>query len=357
MTVRIRLEATDTAELDAHEAALRSVLTIDQPGSRDYPNRRRRPGPDAPGERARRYLDSAGVRAVPAGPDPAVSGAGVDLERVRRQLDTYRTIMSQGDVPFRQADAAAHALAGQVPALLGLASVGVGQAGTAPESGRSPLAAAEDAKRRRDIGAEIGLLRAADEDLQARPWFPLRPGDVVLMRLAADRYSPVYGETYLAVDGDTDIAGNAMLREVSRTPMPGGEDDEPEYMLRYDTHAGQWKLYAIDLYGVDPPPGTLTDPADLDAAQRWAGAEIARIREHGQITGWRRAVLRRDALDGYAPVFAPADDQDQERLTPFYDLWFEAGPGALTVIRAGAIVHGRPAVTTATTIEVGKGAA
>jgi hypothetical protein len=28
---------------------------------------------------------------------------------------------------------------------------------------------------------------------------------------------------------------------------------------------------------------------------------------------------------------------------PFYDLWFEAGPAALTVIRAGAVVHGTPA--------------
>lgn len=27
---------------------------------------------------------------------------------------------------------------------------------------------------------------------------------------------------------------------------------------------------------------------------------------------------------------------------PFYDLWFEAGPGALTVIRAGVVVFGNP---------------
>lgn len=41
MPIRIRLEAVDVAELDAHEAALRSVLTIPEPGSRDYSNHRR----------------------------------------------------------------------------------------------------------------------------------------------------------------------------------------------------------------------------------------------------------------------------------------------------------------------------
>jgi hypothetical protein len=44
MSVRIRLEAADPAELDAHEAALRSVLTIPEPGSRDYRNHLRGEG-------------------------------------------------------------------------------------------------------------------------------------------------------------------------------------------------------------------------------------------------------------------------------------------------------------------------
>jgi hypothetical protein len=117
----------------------------------------------------------------------------------------------------------------------------------------SPLAAAEDAKRRRDIGGEIGALMSGDDALARQPWAPLRPGDVVLCYLPG---AVAYGQTFVAVDDETDIDGHAMMREVSRT----------------DEYAS---------------PG----------------------------------------------------------LTGFYELWFEAGPHALTVIRAGGVVFGTPALT------------
>jgi hypothetical protein len=78
VAVRIRLEATDVAELDAHEAALRTVLDIPAVASRDYPNRRRGGGEGEPGWR--RYLDSTGTRTILAG---AVD-AGLRLEQVER---------------------------------------------------------------------------------------------------------------------------------------------------------------------------------------------------------------------------------------------------------------------------------
>lgn len=115
----------------------------------------------------------------------------------------------------------------------------------------SPLAAAEDAKHRRDIGGEIGALMAGDAELHRQPWVPLRPGDVVLCYLPGD---PAYGQTYLAVPDEADIDGHAMVREVSRT-----------------------------------------------------------------------------------------DEYTDSGLASFYELWFEAGAHALTVIRAGAVVHGSPA--------------
>lgn len=77
----------------------------------------------------------------------------------------------------------------------------------------SPLAAAEDAKRRRDIGGEIGALIAGGDDLARQPWAPLRPGDVVLCHTPGI----AYGQTFLAVDDETDVDGHAMMREVSRT--------------------------------------------------------------------------------------------------------------------------------------------
>lgn len=115
----------------------------------------------------------------------------------------------------------------------------------------SPLAAAEDAKRRRDIGGEIGALIAGGDALTRQPWAPLRPGDVVLCHLPGD---PAYGQTYLAVPDETDTDGHAMVREVSRT-----------------------------------------------------------------------------------------DEYTEPGLASFYELWFEAGPHVLTVIRAGAVVFGTPA--------------
>ena len=124
----------------------------------------------------------------------------------------------------------------------------------------SPLAAAEDAKRRRDIGGEIGALIAGGDALARQPWAPLRPGDVVLCHLPG---TPAYGQTFLAVPDETDVDGHAMMREVSRTGFP--------------------------------------------------------------------------------------DDLEEPDLAGFYELWFEAGPHTLTVIRAGAVVFGSPARTTGRT--------
>ncbi|MGI5247563.1 hypothetical protein [Dactylosporangium sp. CA-139066] len=119
---------------------------------------------------------------------------------------------------------------------------------------QSPLAKAEEAKRRRDIGGEIGALMAGADALARQPWAPLRPGDVVLLYSPAANGAPALGQTYLGVD-ETDVDGHAMMREVSRTVEEFAEDG----------------------------------------------------------------------------------------LASFCELWFEAGPGALTVIRAGAVVYGTPA--------------
>jgi len=274
--VRIRLEAAKPQDLDAHEAALRTVLDL-APAGADYPNRR--------GPGARRYLESVGVRTTAA--------AG-------------------------------------------------------PADAPSPLAVAEDFKRGRDLFGEIGALRAADEDLERRPWFPLQPGDVVLLHLPADAHSPAFGQTFLAVGDDTDIAGNAMLREVSRTRSPRDEaravERGPDYLLRYDSGDQRWVLDTRDLD--DALRHWLDGPAELGRhqeaeAQTWAAGQIADIEGDRELTGWQ------DSDGGQVPVFADDRPDVAEPLTPFYELWFEAGPGRLTVIRAGALVHGRPATTTA----------
>jgi hypothetical protein len=160
--------------------------------------------------------------------------------------------------------------------------VATGPAAGGPES--SPLAQAEDAKRRRDLGAEIGALQAGERELKTQPWYPLQPGDVVLCTLPPlVAGEEPYGETYLAAADDdprlTDIDGGPMLRMVSGT----------------------------------------------DLALALADAASAGDEDQG------------DDGDG-----EPADQAWTQPPCSFYDLWFEAGPAALTVIRAGRIVHGHP---------------
>lgn len=99
----------------------------------------------------------------------------------------------------------------------------------------SPLARADDAKRRRDLAGELDALMQADQDLEAQPWHPLQPGDVVLCAfppLGPD--DEPYGETYVAMPGeDTDVAGNPMLQLVSASSLEPlgastGEEDQAE---------------------------------------------------------------------------------------------------------------------------------
>lgn len=116
----------------------------------------------------------------------------------------------------------------------------------------SPLSRAEDAKRNRDLGAEISILTSAGADLESQPWYPLQPGDVVLLAMTSG--PEYYGETYVA-EPDEFNGPDLALRRVSATMDNGAPED--------------WSV-------------------------------------------------------------------------SFYDLWFEAGPDVLTVIRAGRVVFGRP---------------
>lgn len=123
---------------------------------------------------------------------------------------------------------------------------------------RSPLEQAEDAKRARDLGGELGALTAAEQALTSAPWYPARHGDIVHIHYEqAGTVNPA-GETYLVEV----IEGQGLFK----------------LRLLCDSHA-------------DPDVGG-------------AGAFEAEA----------------------------ADD-------PLYELWFEAGPRLLTVVRDGRVVH------------------
>ncbi len=139
----------------------------------------------------------------------------------------------------------------------------------ADEAGhRSPLAQAEDAKRARDIGAEIAVLTSAHDQLTSAPWYPVRPGDLVHVHYEAGGEMPAFGETY--------IVGDA--RE------PG------------DTAPG---LLSMVLLAHTLPDSTPDD-------------DVA----------------------GMTGCFESESHDD-----PLYDLWFEAGPQRVAVVRDGRVVH------------------
>jgi hypothetical protein len=70
----------------------------------------------------------------------------------------------------------------------------------------SPLQQAEAAKRRRDLGGELGALMAAGTELESAPWYPVRPGDLVHVHYEQAGDFPQFGETYIVGD-----AGQGLL--------------------------------------------------------------------------------------------------------------------------------------------------
>lgn len=76
---------------------------------------------------------------------------------------------------------------------------------------RSPRAQAEDAKRARDIGAELGIVMAAAAELGKAPWYPARPGDLVHIHYEQAGESPAFGETYIVGDAGGDLLSLQLL--------------------------------------------------------------------------------------------------------------------------------------------------
>lgn len=64
----------------------------------------------------------------------------------------------------------------------------------------SPLAQAGAAKRARDLGAEVGVLMGAYDELTSAPWYPVRPGDLVHVAYEETGRRPAFGETYIVRD-------------------------------------------------------------------------------------------------------------------------------------------------------------
>ncbi|WP_326771095.1 hypothetical protein OG978_45875 (plasmid) [Streptomyces sp. NBC_01591] len=104
------------------------------------------------------------------------------------------------------------------------------------ESGaaQSPLVQAEEAKRHRDIGAEVSALVGGHRALTEAPWYPSRPGDRLLLTLEATGHTLRTTELYEVTEGCED---GMELRLVDIAP---------------EGAAGGWYAGPPELYGADP---------------------------------------------------------------------------------------------------------
>ncbi|MFJ2629959.1 hypothetical protein ACIO6T_43230 [Streptomyces sp. NPDC087532] len=96
---------------------------------------------------------------------------------------------------------------------------------------RSPLAQAEEAKRRRDLGGEVCALVDGHRALTEAPWYPSRPGDRLMLTLEATEHTPRTTELYEVTEDGTE------LRLVHIAP---------------EGSAGGWYAGPPELYGADP---------------------------------------------------------------------------------------------------------
>ncbi|MGW6309168.1 hypothetical protein ACWFRQ_17815 [Streptomyces niveus] len=101
----------------------------------------------------------------------------------------------------------------------------------------SPLAQAEDAKRRRDLPGELGALMDGERALRSAPWYPSQVGDLVHVHYEGHGPLPAWGETY-AVEPDPGFADSLRLRLLHHTAKGDAA-----------TEAGVWATT-----GADPAP-------------------------------------------------------------------------------------------------------
>ncbi|RBQ21649.1 hypothetical protein DP939_02755 [Spongiactinospora rosea] len=94
---------------------------------------------------------------------------------------------------------------------------------------RSPLARADDAKRRRDIDGELGAIKDGYEALTSAPWYPARAGDILHVHYEALDVA-AWGETYLVTGGRFGVellllAHTAQDADAAGAYAPGMPDD------------------------------------------------------------------------------------------------------------------------------------
>lgn len=111
------------------------------------------------------------------------------------------------------------------------------------EQAVSPLQQAEDAKRARDLGGELGALLEGGRSLESAPWYPAQAGDIIHVHYEQAGTIPPCGETYLVQPGDGGLFRLSLLShshtEDSDEPGPfeSVATDDPLFELWFEAGA------------------------------------------------------------------------------------------------------------------------
>ncbi|MFI6274276.1 hypothetical protein [Streptomyces sp. NPDC050988] len=174
---------------------------------------------------------------------------------------------------------------------------------------RSPLAQAEDAKRARDLGGELGALMAGGRALQSAPWYPTRAGDLVHVHYEPAGTMPAFGETY-AVEPRDGFPNSLQLCLIGHTApddsMTGffapGPIEEPLYEAWFE--AGPQRL-TIVRDGRVVHDGAAPKPRPAGVMLKTLGETIAEAERYLELGDPAAALARLRSATSLPPCGAP----------------------------------------------------
>lgn len=193
----------------------------------------------------------------------------------------------------------------------------------AEDTEQSPLARAEDAKRRRDLGGELAALQQGHTDLTSAPWYPERPGDLVHVHYEQVGDFPAFGETYHVTAGAHGFLSMQLLcHTLPEADDAGGMvgcfavDDDPDPLMDLWMEAGPHRLTIVRdgrvVHGMErakaPAPAPTPEAAALAELQEWQQQVILNALDERPRSAREKALLLR-TLAAQIEAQAAAEDE------------------------------------------------
>ncbi|MEH0657562.1 hypothetical protein QA860_07400 [Streptomyces stelliscabiei] len=184
----------------------------------------------------------------------------------------------------------------------------------------SPLAQAEAAKRRRDLGGELSALTSAHDRLTSAPWYPVRPGDLVHVHYEAGGEMPAFGETYIVGDarepGDTAPGLLSMMLLAHTLPDSTPDDDVAGMTGCFESESHDDPIYDLWFEGGPQRLTIVRDGQVVHGGPAGAGSERAAGTRLAVMTMAQAIIEAERYLERGEPELALARLQSDVSLAP-----------------------------------------